>query len=67
MIYTSTDFICLDVSLLLIFLIICLSDITDICVSSVDIIFKTNSSVYNNKVSPQFSPDRKNPSFRTRA
>ena len=67
MIYTVMDFICLDGSLLLIFLIFFLSVFIDNCKSPVDITSKTNSSVYNNKVSSQYSPDRKSPSFRTHA
>ena len=67
MIYTLTDFVCLDVSIQLIFLIICLSGFIDNCKSPVDIISKTNLSVYNNKVSSQYSPDRKSLSFRTHA
>ena len=67
MIYTLIDFICLDISILLIFLVFCLSDFIDNCKSPVDIISKTNLTVYNNKVSSQHSPDKKSPSFRTHA
>ena len=67
MIYSLTDFICLDISILLMFLIFCLSDFIDNCKSPVHIISKTNLSVYNNKVSSQYSPDRNSPSFRTHA
>ena len=67
MIYTLVDFICLDISILLISVIFCLSDFIDNCKSPVDNIYKTNSSVYNNKVSSPYSPDRKSPFFRTHA
>ena len=67
MIYTLVDFICLDNSILLIFVIFCLSDFIDNCESPVDIIYKTNSFGYNNKVSSPYSPDRISPSFRTHA
>ena len=67
MIYTLVDFFCLDISIFLIFVIFCLSDFIDNCESPVDIIYKTNSSVYNNEVSSPYSPDRKSPSFRTHA
>ena len=67
MIYTLIYFICFDILILLTFLIMCLSDFIDICKLPVDIISETNLSVYNNKVSSQYSPDRKSPSFRTHA
>ena len=67
MIYTLVDFLCLDISIYLIFVLFCHSDFIDYCKSPVDIIYKTNSSVYNNKVSSPYSPDRKRPSFRTHA
>ena len=69
MIYTLIYFICFDTLILLTFLIFCLSDFTDNCKSPVDIIYDTNLSVYNNnnKVSSQYSPDRKSPCFRTHA
>ena len=67
MIYTLIFFIYYDVLILLAFLIFCFSDFIDNCKSPVDIISVTNLSVYNNKVSSQYSPDRKSPSFRTHA
>ena len=67
MIYTVTDFICLDISILLIFLIYCLSVFSDNCETPVDIIAKTNLSVYINKDCSQNSPDRKGRSFPTHA
>ena len=42
MIYTLTDFICLDVSILLAFLIFCLSDFINNCKSNVDIVSNHN-------------------------
>ena len=66
MIHALVDLICLDISILLIFVIFCLSDFIDKCKPPVNIIYKNNSSVYNT-VSSQYSPDRKSPSFRTHA
>ena len=60
-------FVCLDILILLTFLIFCLSEFIDNCKSPVDTISEDNLSVYNNKVSSQYSPDRKSPSFRTHA
>ena len=60
-------FVCLDISILLTFLIFCISEFTDNCKSPVDIFSESNLSVYNNKVPSQYSPDRKSPSFRTHA
>ena len=56
-------FVCLDILILLTFLIFCLSEFIDNCKSPVDTISETNLYVYNNKVSSQNSPDRKIPSF----
>ena len=67
MIFTLTDLICLDISILLIFLIFCLSDFIDNCKLPVDTVSKTNLSINNNKFSSQYSPDRKNPSSRKQA
>ena len=67
MIYTLTNLNCLDISILLIFLIFCLPDFINNCKSPVDTISRTNLAVYNNKVSSPHSPDRKSPSFRTHA
>ena len=67
MIYTLTDFICLDVSIRFISVIFCLSDFNDICKSPVDTISRTHLSNNNNEVSSQHSPDRKSPFFRTHA
>ena len=64
---TLIYFACLDILILLIFLIICLSEFIDNCKSPVDTLSENNLSVYNNKVSSQYSPDRKSPSFRTYA
>ena len=41
MIYILVDFICLDISILKVFLIFCLSDFIDNCKSPVDIISDT--------------------------
>ena len=60
-------FVCLDILILLTFLIFCLSEFIDNCKSPVDTISETNLYVFNNKVSSQNSPDRKIPSFRTHA
>ena len=57
-------FICFDILILLTFLIFCFSGFFDYCKSPVDIISETNLSVYTNKVSSQYSPDRKSHSFR---
>ena len=67
MIYTLTDLICLDNSILLISLIFCRSDFIKNCKSNVDNISKTNLAVYHNKISSSYSPDSKSPSFRTHA
>ena len=67
MIYTLIYFICFDIFILLTCLMFCLSDFIDNCKSPVDFIYGTNLSVYNNKVSSQYSPDKKSPSFRTHA
>ena len=67
MIYTSTDPICLDISILLIFLIFCLSDFNNNCKSNVDIILKPNLTIYRNMISSPFSLDSKSPSFGTHA
>ena len=60
-------FVCLDILILLTFLILCFSEFIDNCKSPVDNIPEDNLSVYNNKVSSQYSPDSKSPSFRTHA
>ena len=52
-------FVCLDILILLTFLIFCISEFIDNCKSPVDIISESNLSVYNNKVPSQYSPDRK--------
>ena len=67
MIYTLIYLTGFDILLLLTFLIFCLSDFIDNCKSPVDITSETNLFVYNNKVSSEYSPDRKSPSFRTHA
>ena len=67
MICTLIYIVCLDILILLIFRIFCLSEFIDNCKSPVDTISEKNLSVYNNKVSKQYSPDRKSPSFRTHA
>ena len=67
MICTLIYFVCLDILILLTFLIFCLSEFIDNCKSPVDTISEDNLSIYNNKVSSQYSPDRKSPSFRTHA
>ena len=67
MICTLIHLVCLDILILLIFLIFCLTKFIDNCKSPVDTISENNLSVYNNKVSSQYSPDRKSPSFRTHA
>ena len=67
MIYTLIYFIFFDILVLLPFLIFCLSDFIDNSKSPVDIISEADLSVYKNKVSSHYSPDRKRPSFRTHA
>ena len=52
-------FVCLDILILLTSLMFCLSEFVDNCKSPADIISETNLSVFNNKVSSQYSPDRK--------
>ena len=60
-------FVGLDILILLTFLIFCLSEFIDNRKSPVDTISENNLSVYNNKVSSQYSPDWKSLSFRTHA
>ena len=67
MICTLIYFVCLDILILLTFLIFSLSEFIDNCKSPVDTISEDNLFIYNNKVSSQYSPDRKSPSFRTHA
>ena len=50
MIYTSTDFICLDISMFLVFLILCLSDIINKCKSNNDIISNLSLVIYNHQI-----------------
>ena len=54
MVYILIDFIYLDISTLFILLIFCLCVYINICKS------ETNLVVHNNKVSSQYSPDKKN-------
>ena len=61
MIYTVTDFVLLGISILLIFLIFCLSNFINNSKSPVDIILQSNLAVYSNKVSSPHSPDREKP------
>ena len=65
--FTLIDFICLDISILLTFLIFCLCHFFDNCKSPVDTTSKANLSVYKKNVSSQYSPDRKSPSFGSHA
>ena len=67
MIYTLTDFICLDISILLAFLVFCLVDFINICKSKIDTISKSNLTVYHKRISLPDSRDSKNPSFGTHA
>ena len=67
MICTLIYFVCLDLLILLTLLIFCFSEFIDNCKSPVDTTSEDNLSFYNNKVSSQYSPDRKSPSFRTHA
>ena len=67
MIYTLTDFSCLDISILFIFLIFCLSGFIHSCKSNVDFILEPNLAIYHKKISSLYSPDSKSPSFRTDA
>ena len=60
-------FVCLDVLILLTFLIFCLSEFIDNCKSPVDTISEANLYIHNNKVSSQYSTDRKSLSFGTHA
>ena len=57
MIYTLTDSICLDISILLTFLVFCLSEFINNCKSNVDIIPKSNLAFYHNQISSPDSPD----------
>ena len=59
MIYISIDFICLDLSILLLYLTFCLSEEINNCKTPVDIVSKSNLAAYSNKVSSPHLPDRK--------
>ena len=67
MIYTLPDFICLDIFVLLNFLIFCLSDFIKTCQSNVDFVSKSSLSLHRNKIFSLYSPDSKLPSFRIHA
>ena len=67
MIYLLADFVCLDPSILLVFLIFCLSDFIDNCKSNVDTISNPNLANYYHQISSLDSPDSKSLSFRTHA
>ena len=62
-----TDFICLDISLLLAFSIFCLSDFINICKSKVDNTTNFNLALHQNYVSLPDSPDRRRLSFQFHA
>ena len=49
MIYTLHDFICLDFSKLIIFLVFCFSDFINNCQSNVDIILKPKLAIFDKK------------------
>ena len=66
-IQTLTEFVYLDVSILLTFLIFCISDFIYSCKPYVDKFSKPYLSYCHNKVSSHYSPDRKNPSFQSHA
>ena len=55
MIFILIYFVCLDILILLTFLMFCLSEFIDNCKSPVDTVSETNIYVYNNKVSSQYS------------
>ena len=67
MIYTLTDFICLDISVLFIFLVFCLSDSINNCKPNVDIILKPDLAISQNKIPSPHLPDSESLSFRTHA
>ena len=67
MIFTLIGFICSDVSVLLAFMIFCLSDFVNNCKSNVDIISNYNLALYHHHISSPDSPDSKSLSFRTHA
>ena len=67
MIYTLTDFFCVDMSILLAFLIFCLCDFLNNCKSKVDNITNCNLALYQYQISSPDLPNRKRPSFRTDA
>ena len=59
MIYTLVYFICLDICILLIFVIFCLPEFIDNCKSPVITNSKSNLVIHHNKVSSEDSPGRK--------
>ena len=59
MIYTLIYFICVDICILLIFVIFCLSEFVNNCKSPVNTNSKPNLVIHHNKVSSQYSPGRK--------
>ena len=59
MVYTLIYFIYLDICILLIFVIFCLSEFINHCKSPVDTNSESNLVIHHNKVSSQYSPDRK--------
>ena len=67
MIYTLTDFICLDISILLAFLMFYISDFINNCMPKVDIITNPNLALCQYQIFSPGSPNRKRPSFRTHA
>ena len=67
MIYTLTDSICLDVSVLSVFLTFGHSDFINICKSNVDKTSYPNLALYQHQISSSDLPQRKRPSFRNHA
>ena len=59
MIYTLIDFICLVIYILLIFVNFCRCEFINNCKSPVYTLFVSNVVIHHNKLSSQYSPDRK--------
>ena len=63
MIYTLIYFICLDICILLIIVIFCLSEFINNCKSPININSKSDLVILYNEVSSQYSPGRKSLPF----
>ena len=59
MIYTLIDFICVDICILLIYVIFYISEFFNNCKSPVNTNSESNLVIHQNKVSSQYSPGRK--------